>query len=83
MLPGGRAVPKILYSAKGSDVLTSIVDGRILMENRVVLSVDEDAVIRRAGKLRAELIEMGGAETEKLLNAPWPDKGASWRFPDG
>lgn len=83
MLPGGRAVPKILYSARGSDVLTSIVDGRILMENRVVLSMDEGAVIRRAGKLRAELIEKGGAETEKLLNAPWPEKGASWRFPDG
>ena len=83
MLPGGRAVPKILYSAKGSDVVTSIVDGKILMEDRVVLTMDEAAVIRRAGDSRADLIERGGTETEELLNAPWPEKGASWRHLNG
>ncbi len=83
LLPGGRAVPKILYSARGSDVTTTIVDGRILMEDRVVLSLDEKAVVRRASEAQTELFRKGGAETAELLNAPWPDKGASWRNLNG
>jgi len=83
LLPGGRAVPKILYSARGSDVTTTIVDGRILMEDRVVLSMNEKEVVRRAGEAQADLFRNGGAETAELLNAPWPDKGASWRTQNG
>jgi len=83
LLPGGRAVPKILYSARGSDVRTTIVDGRILMEDRVVLSMNEKEVVRRAGEAQADLFRNGGAETAELLNAPWPEKGASWRTRNG
>jgi len=83
MLRGGRPVPKIVYSARGSDVLTSIVDGKIIMEDKKVLTMNEETVVGKANDCRAELIEKGGAATEELLNAPWPEKGASWRRVNG
>lgn len=38
----------IVYSACGSDVDTVIVEGKILMENRTVKTVDEKKVIKKA-----------------------------------
>jgi len=38
----------IVYSARGSDVDTVIVDGKILMENRQVKTLNEDAVMEKA-----------------------------------
>jgi 5-methylthioadenosine/S-adenosylhomocysteine deaminase len=46
----------ILYSAKGSDVDTVIVDGKILMENRVVKTLDEHAVIEKAERHAFDLL---------------------------
>ena len=83
ILKGGRPVPKIVYSAKGNDIVTSIVNGKIIMEDRIVLTMDEDAVIKRSNEYRAELLEKGGAATAELLKAPWPEKGASWRNING
>jgi 5-methylthioadenosine/S-adenosylhomocysteine deaminase len=45
----------ILYSAKGGDVDTVIVDGKILMENRVVKTLNEQAVVEKAERLAFEL----------------------------
>jgi len=45
----------ILYSAKGGDVDTVVVDGKILMENRVVKTLNEHAVIEKAERLAFEL----------------------------
>lgn len=83
ILQGGRPVPKIVYSAKGNDIVTSIVNGKIIMENRVVLTMDEEMILRKANECRSELIEKGGAATAELLKAPWPERGASWRNIDG
>lgn len=46
----------LVYSARGSDVDTVIVDGKILMENRRVKTLDERAVIEKAEKHAAELL---------------------------
>ncbi|MEM3641838.1 MAG: amidohydrolase family protein, partial [Candidatus Bathyarchaeia archaeon] len=46
----------IVYSADGSDVDTVIVDGKILMENRVVKTLDEQAVIEKAEKHAFKLL---------------------------
>ncbi len=83
LLSGGRPVPQILYSARGSDVVTSIINGKIVMEDRKILTMDEGAVLKRANIMRAGLLESGGSETRRLLDAPWPWKGASWRSFDG
>ncbi|MGB9960147.1 MAG: amidohydrolase [Candidatus Bathyarchaeales archaeon] len=46
----------IVYSAHGSDVDTVIVDGKILMENRQVKTLNEQAVIEKAEKHAAQLL---------------------------
>ncbi|MEM3580276.1 MAG: amidohydrolase [Candidatus Bathyarchaeia archaeon] len=46
----------ILYSAKGSDVDTVIVDGKILVENRIVKTLDEHTVVEKAEKHAFELL---------------------------
>jgi 5-methylthioadenosine/S-adenosylhomocysteine deaminase len=46
----------ILYSARGGDVDTVIVDGKILMENRVVKTLDEHAVVEKAERRAFELL---------------------------
>ena len=37
----------IVYNAKGSNVITTIVNGKILMENRVLKNLDEQDVIEK------------------------------------
>ncbi len=46
----------IVYSSHGSDVDTVIVDGNILMENRHVKTLDEQAVMERAEKTALDLL---------------------------
>jgi 5-methylthioadenosine/S-adenosylhomocysteine deaminase len=38
----------LVFTARGDDVVTTIVDGRILMEDRVINSLDEAGVLRQA-----------------------------------
>jgi len=46
----------IIYSARGSDVDTVIVDGKILMKNRQVKTLDEQAVMQKAEKTAFDLL---------------------------
>jgi len=46
----------IVYSAHGSDVDTVIVDGKILMENRQVKTLDEQTVMEKAEKTALDLL---------------------------
>jgi cytosine/adenosine deaminase-related metal-dependent hydrolase len=45
-LPAEDPYSQIVYSAKSSDVHTTIVDGRILMRDRRLLTMDEDAIVQ-------------------------------------
>jgi 5-methylthioadenosine/S-adenosylhomocysteine deaminase len=46
----------IVYSARAADVDTVIVDGKILMQNRQVRSLDEQAVMEKARKTAYDLL---------------------------
>jgi len=46
----------LVYSARGSDVDTVIVDGEILMENQQVKTLDEKAVMEEAEKTALDLL---------------------------
>lgn len=48
-------VSHLVYAAKGSDVTTTIVDGRVLMRDRQVLTLDEGAVLADA-RAASELV---------------------------
>jgi 5-methylthioadenosine/S-adenosylhomocysteine deaminase len=47
----------IVYAASGNSVVTTICDGKILMRNRKVLTVDVPAAIREAKKIRAQVLQ--------------------------
>ena len=79
LLPTGRWVPKLVYSASGADVIHTIVDGQVVMENRRVLTLDEEQVVADALAARKDLIARAGQETRDLLAAPWPRSGPYWR----
>ena len=79
LMSTGRLVSKLAYSARGSDVVTTIINGQIVMEDRRVLTLDEEEILRRAEDATRDLIERAGPETAALLNAPWPETGAAWR----
>ncbi len=59
LCPRHKLVAHMVYSARGSDVDTVIIDGRPVMEKRRLLTVDEEMVRheveRRAGQLTALL----------------------------
>ncbi|AKB27674.1 S-adenosylhomocysteine deaminase [Methanosarcina siciliae T4/M] len=46
----------LVYSAKGCDVRTTIVDGKVLMDNYRVLALDEEKVIEEARTAAEELV---------------------------
>ncbi|MBI9105178.1 MAG: amidohydrolase [Spirochaetales bacterium] len=83
ILGGGRPAPLIAYGARSSDVINSIIGGRLVMEDRKVLTLDEKSVLSDANDARTELLELGGSAVKELLDAPWPGRGASWRRLDG
>lgn len=49
-------VSNIVYSASGLNVKTVICDGRLVMREGAVLTMDEDEVLRRAGEACEELL---------------------------
>lgn len=56
--PLNDPVYTLVFTGRGDDVVTTIVDGRVLMEDRVIKSLDEAEVLRQA-QSRAERIFQG------------------------
>ena len=79
LLPDGRFVPKLVYSAHGSDVVHSIIDGQVVMEDRELKTMQENTIREKAFAARQDLIKIAGQETRDLMAAPWPEHGAYWR----
>jgi 5-methylthioadenosine/S-adenosylhomocysteine deaminase len=80
LTPNLMVVHRLVYEAVGNDVETVIVDGRIVMENRRVLTVDEDAILDTAeeqtlalidrARLQSHLTSPGWGQTRVLFD--WP-----------
>lgn len=51
---------RVVFEASGHDVDTVIVDGKILMENRRVKTVDEAKVLERAQEEGEKMVELAG-----------------------
>jgi len=60
LTPTFNPVSNIVYAAEGSDVETAIIDGKIIMENRVVKTLDEAKVIGVASGRASKLVERAG-----------------------
>jgi 5-methylthioadenosine/S-adenosylhomocysteine deaminase len=57
LTPTHDVYANLVYSARGSDVDTVIVDGKILMENRKVKTLNESEVTKKAQETASNLIE--------------------------
>ena len=68
MVPMNMPLYRIAYFANGNDVSTVIVDGRVLMRDRRVLSVNETEVLELAEREARAAIRRTGLE--KLLELP-------------
>lgn len=52
-LPGGDPIRQLAYTVRGGDVTTTIVDGRVLMDDRQMQALDPDLIVQEcAGRLR-------------------------------
>jgi len=59
-MPVHKVPSALVYNASTGDVDTMIVDGQILMENKEILVLDEDALLERARKTCADLFARAG-----------------------
>jgi cytosine/adenosine deaminase-related metal-dependent hydrolase len=66
--PSPNPVSTLVYAANGDDVDSVMVDGRWLMRDRKLLTLDEDAVIAEARERSAKVYERAGFK----LDARWP-----------
>jgi 5-methylthioadenosine/S-adenosylhomocysteine deaminase len=49
-------ISHLVYAAKGADVRHSIIEGRVVMRDRKVLTLDEGAVVAEADRLRQQIL---------------------------
>lgn len=56
MYPRHDMVSHIVYSARSSDIRTVIIDGRVVMEDGVITTVDEEEVLARAEERAQALV---------------------------
>lgn len=54
----------IVYSGGQDNIETTIIDGNIVMENNVILTLDEDELYKKAKKIGEELLERLGYNAE-------------------
>ncbi len=57
LTPVHEPVSHLIYAARGPDVKTTIVNGRVLMENGIVLSMDQEKVIEQASSAAKRLAD--------------------------
>ncbi|WP_414625726.1 5'-deoxyadenosine deaminase [Sporolactobacillus terrae] len=57
---GTDPISRIVYSAKSSDVETTLIDGRIVMENRQMKTIDQAFVLKEAETAIERLVKRAG-----------------------
>lgn len=58
LTPVYNPVSHLVYAARGSDVLHSIINGRIVMQNRRLKTLDEEAILVRMKEIAGEVRRM-------------------------
>jgi len=57
LTPAYRLYPLLVYFAKGADVDTVVINGKVVMENRQVSTIDEQDVLTRAKERSRQLLD--------------------------
>jgi len=48
----------LVYAARGADVLHSVIGGRIVMQDRILQTLDEEAILSTMRELAARILEL-------------------------
>jgi 5-methylthioadenosine/S-adenosylhomocysteine deaminase len=64
MSPAAEVVSSLVYAAEASDVQTVVIDGRLLMHERELLTVDEDDAVAEANAQMEALMLRAGLATD-------------------
>jgi 5-methylthioadenosine/S-adenosylhomocysteine deaminase len=75
VLPMHDPVANLVYAMRSGNVVSSMVDGRWIMRDRVILGVDESAVLQEARIRAASLLERSGI----ALKPRFPIPERQWR----
>lgn len=63
-----RIVSHLVWAAYASDVITTIVDGQVLMENRILQKLDEQSILEKVDRLAEQLLERVGYHENTTWN---------------
>jgi len=66
--PNYSEIQNLVYSASGDCVETVFIDGKLVMENRKVLTIDEDQVLTRCQELGEDILRRGNLS----VPSKWP-----------
>jgi 5-methylthioadenosine/S-adenosylhomocysteine deaminase len=64
--PIRNIIPNLILHASGSEVTTAIIDGKIVLQNGNITTMDENAILREAQRIASKLAE---AAAEDFLKA--------------
>jgi 5-methylthioadenosine/S-adenosylhomocysteine deaminase len=70
IMPLHNPVSALVYSAMGSDVHTTIVDGKIVVRSGKILTVSEKELLHKSQEVADSLVER--SRTEHLRQRTWP-----------
>ncbi|HRF91056.1 MAG TPA: amidohydrolase family protein, partial [Desulfobacter postgatei] len=51
LTPIYNPISHLVYAARGGDVMHSVINGRVVMEHRRLLTIDENAILARAAEI--------------------------------
>jgi 5-methylthioadenosine/S-adenosylhomocysteine deaminase len=74
-IPVHDPVSTLVYSSGQVNVRTTIVGGRVVLDDRRIVGVDEDAILREAQTLAEQLSELAG--TRSRLQGRWTRRRTS------
>ena len=67
-MPTISPLSNLVYAAEGSDVDTTIIDGKMIMESRIVKTLDESKILKQASERGEKLLERSGIK----VDSKWP-----------
>ncbi|GAP14509.1 cytosine deaminase [Longilinea arvoryzae] len=59
-------VSEVVWAANGNDVDTVIIDGKIVMWHRTVLTMDEDAILGEAEAIKDKILKQAGVKAQHI-----------------
>jgi len=71
MLPAISAVSNLVFSTSCKAVDTVMVNGRLLMENRHLNTLNETEIVRNANKVTRRLVDQAGIDSSILRTGRW------------